>query len=522
MTRNTIEDSSPDMPPADLPPGAAPALPPAAVPRRFLNQAVVLGAGFGILILISVISVFLVNRARDDAAQVTRTLVLENALANIHTLLLRAETSQRGYLLTGDDTYLSAFDSTMTDLNDSLHRLRADASSDERRRGPMDRLAALTQAKLDELRQTISLRRAGDTLGALAVVRTDRGEQLTRSIGALIEQMQAEEQARLRERTASSQTSGTWLLIVNLAGALAIVGIAILAVRLTRQASAALREAHHEVERANVVLEKRVAERTADLQEANNEIQSFAYIVSHDLRSPLVNIMGFTGELEALRADLFERLKDLRQKIGGPDDRSDAALNKEFDEAFGFIKASISKMDRLINAILALSRQGRKQFAPAPVDMTEMMEAIVATMAHQLMDRGIKVTVHPVPALVSDRLALEQIFTNLIDNAVKYLRPDVPGLIEISARETMGYVTYLVRDNGRGIDPGDRDRVFELFRRSGPQDRPGEGIGLAHVRTLVRRLGGSITLESELGLGTVFKVTLPRKMVLEALGGRDG
>ncbi|WP_051356938.1 sensor histidine kinase [Azorhizobium doebereinerae] len=492
-----------------------------AAPRPLLNQAIVMAAGFAVLIIISVTSVFLVNRARDDGDLVAQTLLLENTLANVQSLLLRAESSQRGFLLTGDSNYVSAFDGTMADLSMALQHVRAGAATSERRRALADRLAVLVQAKQDELRHTITLRRSGDDMGALAVVRTDRGEELTRDITVVVSQMQQAEQALLDERWSASRSSNLWLLVTNLAGVTAIIVIAAVALRLTQRGSDALRKAHREVETSNLVLEQRVAERTADLQEANNEIQSFAYIVSHDLRSPLVNIMGFTSELEALRTDLFDRLARLRERAGEEDASEDEVLDKDFEEAFGFIKASITKMDRLINAILELSRQGRKEFVPTAVNMTEMVEAIAATMAHQLMDRNAKVTVAQIPPLISDRLALEQIFTNLIDNAVKYLRPDVPGLIEISARETVGYVTYLVRDNGRGIDPGDRVRVFELFRRSGPQDRPGEGIGLAHVRTLVRRLGGGITLESELGVGTVFKVTLPRRLVVEGNGGRD-
>ncbi|GGF65376.1 histidine kinase [Azorhizobium oxalatiphilum] len=490
-------------------------------PRRPLNQAVVLGAGFGILILISVISVFLVNRAREDAAQVAQTLLLENTISNLQAFLLRGETSQRGFLLTGDSRYLADFDTTMADLDRTIQQVQSSTvGASERRRALADRLAVLLQTKQDELRHTISLRRSGDTMGALAVVRTDRGEELSREIGSIINQMHVGEQNQLGERISASRSSNLWLMLVNLAGAVAIVGIAALALRITRRNTEDLRTAHHNVEEANLVLEQRVAERTADLQEANNEIQSFAYIVSHDLRSPLVNIMGFTSELEALRTDLFDRIATLRAQAGDTNGAADIALDKDFEEAFGFIKKSITKMDRLINAILDLSRQGRKEFAPTSVSMTEMVETIAATMAHQLMERNARLTVHPIPAIVSDRMALEQIFTNLIDNAVKYLRPDVQGLIEVSARETPGYVTYLVRDNGRGIDPNDRVRVFELFRRSGPQDRPGEGIGLAHVRALVRRLGGGITLESELGLGTVFKVTLPRRLVVEGNGGK--
>ncbi len=490
-------------------------------PRR-LSQPLALGLGFAMLIVISLASIFLVSRARDDAAQVAQTLLVKNQLSRTQSLVLRAESSQRGYMLTGDQAYLAAFDSSIQELGPTLDQIRMGANEASGRRQPADQLTMLVQSKVDELRHTITLRRAGDDVGALAVIRTDRGEKLTRSITDVIQQMQQQEEAVLAARNAASYRSGTWLLVANLAGVAAITVIAAIALRLTRRASNALRAANRQVENANVILEKRVAERTADLQEANNEIQSFAYIVSHDLRSPLVNIMGFTSELEALRTDLFFRISTLREKAGETDAREDEAMNRDFEEAFGFIKASITKMDRLINAILELSRQGRKEFAPTAVDMNELVGGIAATMAHQLMERNAKVTVAKIPPLTSDRMALEQIFTNLIDNAVKYLRPDVPGLIEVSAKETVGYVTYLVRDNGRGIDPDDRTRVFELFRRSGPQDRPGEGIGLAHVRALVRRLGGGITLESELGQGTIFKVTLPRKLAQDGNEGTDG
>ncbi|WP_299558946.1 sensor histidine kinase [Enterovirga sp.] len=259
-------------------------------------------------------------------------------------------------------------------------------------------------------------------------------------------------------------------------------------------------------------------EREADLREANNEIQRFAYIVSHDLRSPLVNIMGFTTELETLRQDVFERVQELRAAVGAPETAKDGELDRDFTEAIGFIKASISKMDRLINAILRLSREGRRDFRPERVDMEALVASIQASLAHQADRAGATVTAGRLPALISDRLALEQIFSNLVDNALKYLRAGVPGRIEISGRANGAMVVYEVRDNGRGIDPNDVGRVFDLFRRSGVQDRPGEGIGLAHVRTLVRRLGGTIGLTSVLGRGSTFTVSLPRRWIGEKQG----
>ncbi len=253
------------------------------------------------------------------------------------------------------------------------------------------------------------------------------------------------------------------------------------------------------------------AARENDLRDANEEIQRFAYIISHDLRSPLVNIMGFTTELEALREDTFRRLDELRDAADLDERRQDRRLGEDFDEAITFIKASIGKMDRLINAILKLSREGRREFRRETVDMNALFRSIAASLAHQADAAGARIEVGALPPLESDRLALEQIFSNLVDNALKYLRTGLPGRIKVTGRSARDRVVYEVADNGRGIDERDQERVFELFRRSGVQDRPGEGIGLAHVRALVRRLGGTIGLTSRPGQGSTFTVILPAR-----------
>ncbi len=248
------------------------------------------------------------------------------------------------------------------------------------------------------------------------------------------------------------------------------------------------------------------------LREANEEIQRFAHVVSHDLRSPLVNIMGFASELDFWRKQVFERLAALRAQIGGakPDDNDDA-LRTDVEEALSFIKSSVAKMDRLIGALLKLSREGQRQFQPQFIDMSQLLRSTVDALAYQAQAVNAKISIGELPPITSDRLALEQVFSNLMDNAVKYLRPDVPGSIDVRALEAGGAISYEIHDNGRGIDNKDRERIFDLFRRAGVQDRPGDGMGLAHARTLVRRLGGSIAVESELGSGTIFKVTLPKR-----------
>src|ERR1700704_5963884 len=168
-------------------------------------------------------------------------------------------------------------------------------------------------------------------------------------------------------------------------------------------------------------------------------------------------------------------------------------------------------MDRLISAILNLTREGRREFQPVLIDTRELIEGIASTVAHQASEADAQIRIEPLPAIVSDRLALEQIFSNLIDNALKYLKPGVPGDILIRGRSKLGFAIFEVVDNGRGIHPKDHQRVFDLFRRAGTQDKPGQGIGLAHVRALVRRLGGTISVSSELHSGSTFPITLPIK-----------
>lgn len=252
------------------------------------------------------------------------------------------------------------------------------------------------------------------------------------------------------------------------------------------------------------ITEQREAE--AELRESNEEIQRYAYIVSHDLRAPLVNVMGFTSELEAVREELRVLLRDHPQG---------ARIDDDIAEALGFIQAAVIKMERLIAAILKLSREGRRRFDPEPLAMTRLVRGIADAQRHQADRKGATVTVSDsLPDIVADRLAVEQVFGNLIDNALKYLDPARPGQIAITARSAPGNrVGYAVTDNGRGIAPQDHGRIFELFRRSGAQDQPGEGIGLASVKALVRALGGRIEVSSRPGIGTTFVVTLPREPV---------
>lgn len=491
--------------------------------RRAFWQILLFAAGLIVLTAISAGSVYLVNKARDDSKWVIHTIEVEN---QVNTLLLevrRAESSARGYLLTlGPDLerdHQNAVAAIIPAL-DKLTRLIGDSPA---QRETVEKLSAAIKTRLDQFSREMAFIRQGQPEQAKTLVREAAGGDTPTTINNLANAMIREEERLFRIRTANSDRSQTLAASMTGIGSGLVVVLALLSIWLVRRSAMARDEAEVQLRDANLNLETTVDERTADLREANNEIQRFAYIVSHDLRSPLVNIMGFTSELEELGKDIFRRISSLTHvPAGGPPpvanesteimlEEPDRQLAQDFSEALGFIKSSIAKMDRLISAILNLTREGRREFEPVSIDMRELIESIAATVAHQAAEAQAEIRVGDLPDIISDRLAVEQIFSNLIDNAIKYLKAGVPGEIAIRGRTKLGYAIFEVSDNGRGIDAKDHQRIFDLFRRAGTQDKPGQGIGLAHVRALVRRLGGTMSVSSELNHGSTFTITLPVK-----------
>ena len=256
--------------------------------------------------------------------------------------------------------------------------------------------------------------------------------------------------------------------------------------------------------------EQKLQQYATELKQSNEDVLSFAYIVSHDLRAPLVSIKGFAGELQHALQDI-ELILDQCMPHLSERERVQLATTyrKDVPEAMDFIKSSVGRMDRLISAVLVLSRLGHQVLKPEAVDMREVAKSILSALAHQIEQRKTVVTIGELPTITADKLAMEQIMGNLLDNALKYLDPARTGKIAILAEQNGEEIVFHVSDNGRGIAQEDMHKVFEIFRRAGKQDVPGEGMGLAYVKTLVRRQGGRIWCESEPGKGTTFNFTIP-------------
>ncbi len=259
--------------------------------------------------------------------------------------------------------------------------------------------------------------------------------------------------------------------------------------------------------------EIKTAEKNAkQLETRNKELKSYAEIIAHDFRTPMLNLKGFSHELGHSFTELKQIIRDsksyfpetIQQKV-------DHVLEKDISDALRFIHSSIDRMDRMVSALLKLSRLGRREMNCLEINMHDLVKTIVQSFSHQIECKGIKIDIAPLPVIVSDYLALEQIVSNLLDNAIKYLDPGHTGAINILSRENDEAVTFIICDNGRGIAAGDHEKIFEIFRRAGIQDVPGDGMGLAYVNTLVRQLGGKIWCESQLGIGTKMIFTIPKK-----------
>ncbi len=496
---------------------------PDATRRRALGQTLLLVAAFMVLVVISAASVVLVNEARKDNALVVHTVEVENQINALLLNIRRAESGARGYLLTLGPEFLTDHEDAVAVVSPNVDRLAQLTADNPIQVQNLRKLRTAIETRLAQFAREMDYLKHQDRASATALVREAAAGDTGTLIRDVAAAMRAEEDRLFLSRTATADRTQQLASVVTVAGSGLVIALAGVAIFLVRRSSRARDDAEAMLRDNNLNLEATVDDRTADLREANDEIQRFAYIVSHDLRSPLVNIMGFTSELEELRADIFKRIAALARTQSSaspvPDNATDTTepvleatdkqLSEDFSEALGFIKSSIGKMDRLISAILNLTREGRREFKPERIDTRELIEGIVSTVAHQASEAHAQIRIEPLPDITSDRLALEQIFSNLIDNALKYLKEGVPGDIQVKGRTKLGFAIFEITDNGRGIDPKDHQRIFDLFRRAGTQDKPGQGIGLAHVRALVRRLGGTMSVASELHHGSTFTITLP-------------
>jgi len=259
-------------------------------------------------------------------------------------------------------------------------------------------------------------------------------------------------------------------------------------------------------------------ERSAQqLAELNQEMEDLLRVVSHDLRAPLINIQGFSNRLRRNMEEVLERLRKASDRSSDPHLKAEIAAVQQttlpkLDESLRFISKGVEKMDGLLCELLAISRIGRKADPKQPNDLNAIVDDVLATFDHQLKEKSIQVIRHSMPAGVPCRRnEINQVFSNLVSNAINYMG-DAPGpTIEISAERMGDHIQCSVKDSGIGIATQDHERIFHAFTRLETLAVPGEGVGLAYVKKVVRLHGGRIWVESAVGNGSNFLFTLPLK-----------
>jgi PAS domain S-box-containing protein len=251
-----------------------------------------------------------------------------------------------------------------------------------------------------------------------------------------------------------------------------------------------LQQAQRELRSYVDTLETRVAERTANLEQTIHSLESFTYSIAHDLRSPLRAMQGFSAML----------LEDYGPKMdeGG----RDLAVR---------VVESARRMDRLIQDLLSYSYVTGKTLDITPVNVRPAIEMVLTELANEITAKGATVTLEgTLPEVLANATVIQQVFLNLINNAMKFVAPETKPVIRISAETTDSVVRFSVQDNGIGIAPEHHQRIFDVFQRlHSNRDYPGTGIGLAIVRKGVERMAGKVGVQSEIGKGTRFWVELP-------------
>ena len=260
-------------------------------------------------------------------------------------------------------------------------------------------------------------------------------------------------------------------------------------------------------------LTRELEQRVNDLDAANRELaqrnaenESFVYSVSHDLRSPLVNLQGFSQELR-LTSDAMQKV--LRSP-GIPDDvrkEAETLLAVDMQESISFIRTAVKHLGSIIDGLLRLSRVGRIEYEAVPVDVGAVVTDILSAMHTTIAASRARVVLSALPEVIGDRNAIGQVFANLIGNALKSFDENRPGVLEISASDTNPAV-FAISDNGIGISPEYHAKLFHVFQQVHKSRSHGEGMGLAIVRRIVERHGGRIWLQSQPDVGTTFFFTL--------------
>lgn len=412
---------------------------------------------------------------------------LESSVNMLNTLAKDTESSERGYLLTGEISLLSPFEQAKITLPKQIASTEFYTKDNPPLQKYLGKLSQLVQKRLDDTDRVLQMQKAKGFAAALDLTRSSDADSnmnnLRKSSLDLLKDLSKQEDDVIRKQRILSRSA------FGVFGIGTVVMIAVMYWLYNEVLSYidARDQAQQQLEKFNADLQDMVDERTRELVEANRELQQFAYVASHDLQEPLRTITSFSQLMAA---------------------RYKGRLEPDADEFIGYIVTASKRMTDLINGLLQIVRLRKASQPTTRVSFDKLLDDAEAALQASIRENGVRIERGPMPELMVDRVQMLQVLQNLISNAIKYRRVEAP-VIQVLATKDQTDWRFSVTDNGRGFGQEFSERIFGLFQRLHGRDVEGTGMGLSIARRIVERHGGRIWAESKEGLGSTFFFTLP-------------
>jgi signal transduction histidine kinase len=433
-----------------------------------------------ILALIAALAVRNTLRLKETDAWVEHTHSVIVQLNKLASSITDAETSQRGFVITGQQLYLEPYTRVLAGLDGEIQTLKHLTNDNAQQQQRLNELEASVKQRLITLADAINKRSNEGFERAQQTIVAGRGKEQMDDIRRRVTEIEEVEETLLASRKATANAS-TKLTLATFGVGLAVSFVLLLLVfLLLNHQIAERREAEESV--------KRYADQ---LVAANEELEAFSYSTSHDLRAPLRHLAGY--------AQLLQR-------------NTASQLDETSQRYVATIVESAQRMGQLIDHLLAFSRLGRSQIRMTDVSLSHVAREAINELQVEMNGREVDLKIGELPRVTADPSLLRLVFTNLISNALKFTSKAEKAEVEIGCTEQPGELIVFVKDNGAGFDMKYADKLFGVFQRLHRTDEfEGTGIGLANVRRIINRHGGRTWAEGRVGAGATFYFSLNTK-----------
>ncbi len=451
-----------------------------------------------------------VGQVLDAKDLVSHTLEVRAKLAEIYGLVAKAESDQRAYLLTLNQERKGRYLSSQNEVRALVKQTRRLTADNPKQASRLDRLETAVEERYRALGETVEARERFGIDAAIGIVKEGRGFQAMTTLRETMQLLTAEEERLLSDRVKASERQvveaeisfGLSLLVsVGLIATFGVLSQKLVSQR--EQAAEEERSLRTEVEKEvarTKAAEARLERTMRELERSNEELQNFAFVASHDLQEPLRKIRAFSDRVRR---------------------RSASVLDDESKDSLGRVEAAADRMQRLILDLLELSRITTKVRPHVRIDLGQAISEVADDLQTRIEETDGKIVYESLPVVVADPAQIRQLFQNLLANALKFRREGVPPVVRVSALTRKdGRIAVKIEDNGIGFEEKFADRIFVVFQRlHGRGEYEGSGIGLAIVRKIVERHGGTIQAKGTLGKGSAFLFDLPGETSAPASDG---